>query len=61
MHHFWVSLWTATWYVGISVFAALSVLVIIFGGYDLVAMLAALRARHVVAQEAEGAGSGSGA
>ena len=60
MHQFWVSLWTATWYVGISVFSLLSVLVIIFGGYDLAALLTSLRARHLAAQEADGAGGGTG-
>ena len=60
VHPCWVSLWTATWYVGISVFSLLSVLVIIFGGYDLAALLTSLRARHLAAQEADGAGGGTG-
>ena len=55
MHQFWVSLWTATWYLGLGLFAVLSVLVIVLGGRDLVAMLAALKARHLAAQDAEGA------
>jgi len=49
---FWVALWTDTWTFGLAVFSVLTVLVIIFGGRDLVALLQALRARHL-AQESE--------
>lgn len=50
---FWQSLWTAVWFISLGVFSILSVLVIIFGGYDLAAMLAALRQRHREAQAAD--------
>jgi len=46
-----VALWTFIWYAGIIIFAALSVIVIIFGARDLTAMLGALKARHLAQQE----------
>jgi hypothetical protein len=55
---FWAALWEVIWFAGLGVFSLLSVLVIIFGGYDLAALLTSLRARHLAAQEADGAGSG---
>jgi hypothetical protein len=56
MHEFWVNLWTAVWFVGLSVFSILSALVIIFGGRDVTALLGALRARHLAQQAAEAQG-----
>lgn len=50
---FWQSLWTMVWYVSLGVFSILSVLIIIFGGYDLMALLASLRHRHLEAQSAD--------
>jgi uncharacterized membrane protein len=49
----WMTIWTALWFVGLSVFSVLSVLTIYFGGLDLVAMLASLRRRHLAASETE--------
>ncbi|MBM3474277.1 MAG: hypothetical protein FJX75_13490 [Armatimonadetes bacterium] len=49
----WSWVWTLTWFVGLSVFSVLSVLVIIFGGYDLAALLKSLAVRHGEAQAAE--------
>ena len=51
----WSWVWTLTWFVGLSVFSILSVLVIIFGGYDLAALLKSLAIRHGEAQAAEAA------
>jgi len=47
---FWMSLWTFIWFFSLSIFAVLSVLVIILGGRDVKALLAALRERHKAAQ-----------
>ncbi len=47
---FWMSLWTFIWFLSLGIFALLSVLVIILGGRDLKALLAALRQRHEAAQ-----------
>lgn len=52
MTDFWVALWTVLWFFGLGIFSVLSVLVTVGGGRDLVAMLAALRQRHM-AQQAE--------
>jgi hypothetical protein len=49
---FWMFLWTAVWFISLGVFSILSVLVIIFGGYDLAALLRSLHTRHVVAEAA---------
>ena len=49
----WSWVWTLTWFVGLSAFSILSVLVIIFGGYDLAALLKSLAVRHGEAQKAE--------
>lgn len=46
MQDFWVSLWAVIWYGGLTIFALLSVLVIIFGGSDLLALLSSLKIRH---------------
>jgi len=46
MHEFWVWLWTVLLFAGVGIFSVLSVLVIIFWGRDLVALLTSLRARH---------------
>jgi len=46
MTEFWMSVWTFVWYVSLAIFSVLSVLVIIFGGHDLAALLASLRRRH---------------
>jgi hypothetical protein len=56
---FWMSLWTGVWFISLGVFSLLSVLVIIFGGQDLVALLKSLHTRHVTALEAEGGGEES--
>ncbi|MBM3497910.1 MAG: hypothetical protein FJX74_04485 [Armatimonadetes bacterium] len=53
MHDFWVSCWTAVWFIGLTVFSVLSVLVIFFGGHDLTAMLKSLYERHQAQQAAE--------
>jgi hypothetical protein len=50
---FWANLWTAVWFIGLTIFSVLSVLVIIFGGHDLTAMLKSLRDRHLAQQAAE--------
>lgn len=50
---FWMFVWSALWFVGLGIFSVLSVLVIVFGGYDLVALLASLRRRHGEAQASE--------
>lgn len=49
---FWMSLWTFVWFASLGVFSVLSVLVVWFGGRDLVALLSALRARHLAAEAA---------
>ncbi len=49
---FWMSLWTLVWFASLGIFSVLSVLVIWFGGSDLVALLSALRARHMAAEAA---------
>ena len=46
MQDLWVSIWAVIWFGSLGVFGVLSVLVIIFGGRDLAAMLIALRSRH---------------
>ncbi|MDI9586325.1 MAG: hypothetical protein QM473_19050 [Acidobacteriota bacterium] len=46
MQDFWVSLWAVIWYGGLTIFALLSVFVIIFGGSDLLALLSSLKIRH---------------
>ena len=51
----WSWLWTLLWFVGLSVFSLLSVLIIIFGGFDLAALLKSLAVRHGEAQAAESA------
>ena len=43
---FWIALWTVIWFSSLVVFSLLSVLIIIFGARDLVALLANLKARH---------------
>ena len=43
---FWSSLWTITWFAGLGIFAVLSVLVVIFGARDLLALLRSLKDRH---------------
>jgi uncharacterized membrane protein len=53
MADFWMSLWTYIWFISLGVFSILAVLVIIFGGYDLVALLASLRQRHLQAMVTE--------
>ncbi len=53
MTQLWMDLWTVVWFVGLGVFSVLSVLTIIFGGADLVSMLAAIRQRHLAAQETD--------
>ena len=50
MQELWASLWKVVFYVGLSAFSALSVLVVIFGGYDLASLLTSLRARHLEQQ-----------
>jgi len=60
MTDFWVALWTIVWFGGLAVFSVLSVMVIIFGGYDLVALLASLRRRHQEGQAELPTGSGPG-
>jgi hypothetical protein len=55
MAGFWPTLWTVIWYVGLGVFSVLSALIIVFGGHDLVALLASLRERHRQAQAAAAA------
>ena len=50
MQSFWEYLWTGIWFAGLGIFSVLSVLVIIFGGFDLVALLRSLHARHLQAQ-----------
>jgi hypothetical protein len=52
----WTWIWTLMWFGGLTVFSVLSVLVIIFGGYDLAALLRSLAIRHGerVAAEDEG-------
>ncbi|NPV48893.1 MAG: hypothetical protein HPY69_18280 [Armatimonadetes bacterium] len=49
---FWMSLWTLVWFASLGVFSVLSILVIWFGGSDLLALLGALRARHMAAEAA---------
>lgn len=49
----WSWVWTLLWFGGLSVFSILSVLVIIFGGYDLAALLKSLAIRHGEALKAE--------
>ena len=49
----WSWVWTLTWFGGLTIFSVLSVLVIIFGGHDLTAMLKSLRDRHLAQQAAE--------
>ena len=53
MTEFWMSLWTYVWFVSLGIFSVLSVLVIIFGGYDLAALLKSLKVRHGEAQAIE--------
>jgi hypothetical protein len=53
----WMSLWTVVWFFGLVVFSLLSVLIIIFGGFDLMALLKSLRKRHGDSQEARAAES----
>jgi hypothetical protein len=43
----WIWLWTFVWYAGIGVFSVLSLLVIWFGGRDLMDLLQSLKARHL--------------
>ena len=50
MQELWMSLWTFLWFVGLGIFSLLSVLVIVFAGFDLVALLTSLRARHQAQQ-----------
>lgn len=47
MIDFWMSLWSLTWFASLAVFTVLSVLVIVFGGYDLTALLKSLHTRHL--------------
>ncbi|MCX7599362.1 MAG: hypothetical protein N2512_10955 [Armatimonadetes bacterium] len=54
MTDFWVTLWTILWFFGLGIFSVLSVLVTVGGGRDVVAMLAALRQRHLAAQAENG-------
>ena len=54
MQESWMALWAGVWYLGLAVFAVLTVLVIIFGGYDLAALLLSLRRRHGEAEAAAG-------
>ncbi len=51
MNNFWVGLWTVLWFGGLGVFSILTVLVVIFGGRDLAALLASLSKRHGERQE----------
>lgn len=51
---FWMNLWTFVWFGSLGVFSVLSGLVIWFGGRDLVALLSALRTRHLEAEAARG-------
>jgi hypothetical protein len=53
MTDFWMSLWTFVWYISLGIFSILTVLVIIFGGQDLFALLASLRRRHLEAVTSE--------
>lgn len=53
MMEFWMSLWTYVWYASLAIFSLLSVMVIIFGGYDLAALLKSLKVRHGEAQAVE--------
>lgn len=46
MTEFWMSLWSIIWFVSLAIFSVLTVMVIIFGGHDLHALLSALRVRH---------------
>jgi len=48
-----MSLWTYVWFISLGVFSILSILVIIFGGYDLAALLQSLRRRHLEATTTE--------
>jgi hypothetical protein len=50
---FWMFIWTGLWFAGLGVFSLLSILIIFFGGHDLVALLASLRRRHGEAEAAE--------
>jgi hypothetical protein len=47
MQEFWVGFWTVLWYASLGAFSVLAAFVIIFGGSDLIALLAALRRRHL--------------
>ncbi len=53
MMEFWMSVWSFVWFLGLSVYAVLAVVVSIGGGYDLAAMLASLKQRHLDHQQAE--------
>lgn len=53
MTDLWMSIWTFVWFVSLGIFSLLSVLVIIFGGHDLAALLASLRRRHLEAVTTE--------
>lgn len=46
----WMFIWSVVWFAGLGVFSVLSILVIFFGGHDLVALLTSLRKRHEDAQ-----------
>jgi len=43
---FWINLWTATWFIGLAIFAALSVAIIIFGARDVLHLLRTLVFQH---------------
>lgn len=49
---FWMSLWSLVWFISLGIFSLLSVLIIIFGGHDLAALLGSLKERHGEAVDA---------
>jgi len=49
---FWAPFWTVVWFGGLVTFAALSVMVAVFGLRDLVHLFRTLMARHAQAGEA---------
>ncbi|MGD9519716.1 MAG: hypothetical protein AB7W28_09375 [Armatimonadota bacterium] len=57
MQDFWIQLWSLVWFGGLAIFSVLAVLVTVFGGADLIALLASLRRRHFERQAADTAPS----
>jgi len=45
--HFWMPVWTFTWFVGLAIFTGLSIVITIYGAFDIASLLRSLKRQHL--------------